>query len=50
MLTERLGDLGVPVLGGLPIGHGPDQLTVPVGTQATLDTETGTLTAAPAVR
>ena len=22
VLTERLGDLGVPVLGGQPIGHG----------------------------
>ncbi|WP_204032868.1 S66 peptidase family protein [Micromonospora qiuiae] len=50
VLTERLGDLGVPVLGGLPIGHGPGQLTVPVGTLATLDANAGTLTVAPAVR
>ncbi len=50
VLTERLGDLGVPVLGGLPIGHGPGQLSVPVGTRATLDADTGTLTVAPAVR
>ncbi|WP_307803743.1 S66 peptidase family protein [Micromonospora echinofusca] len=50
VLTERLGDLGVPVLGGLPIGHGPGQLTVPVGVPATLDTEAGTLTVSPAVR
>ncbi|SCG40676.1 muramoyltetrapeptide carboxypeptidase [Micromonospora echinaurantiaca] len=49
VLAERLGDLGVPVLGGLPIGHGPGQLTVPVGTEATLDTDTETLTATPAV-
>ncbi|MEV4657744.1 LD-carboxypeptidase [Micromonospora sp. NPDC049301] len=49
VLGERLGDLGVPVLGGLPIGHGPGQLTVPVGTPATLDTETATLTVQPAV-
>ncbi|MEV6693983.1 LD-carboxypeptidase [Micromonospora sp. NPDC051196] len=49
VLTERLGDLGVPVLGGLPIGHGPGQLTVPVGTLATLDADAGTLTVAPAV-
>lgn len=47
VLSERLGDLGVPVLGGLPIGHGPGQLTVPVGTEATLDAETGTLTVTP---
>ncbi|GGL97548.1 S66 peptidase family protein [Micromonospora yangpuensis] len=50
VLTERLGDLGVPVLGGFPVGHGEGQLTVPVGTTATLDTATGTLTVAAAVR
>ncbi|MGB2569519.1 S66 peptidase family protein [Micromonospora citrea] len=50
VLTERLGDLGVPVLGGLPIGHGVGQLTVPVGTPAVLDATAGTLTVAPAVR
>lgn len=49
VLTEGLGELGVPVLGGLPIGHGPGQLTVPVGTPATLDTDAGTLTVQPAV-
>ena len=43
VLTERLGDLGVPVLGGMPVGHGADQLAVPVGTPAVLDTTTGTL-------
>ncbi|MEV0398024.1 LD-carboxypeptidase [Polymorphospora rubra] len=50
VLTERLGDLGVPVLGGLPIGHGVGQVTVPVGVPATLDPATGTLTVGPAVR
>jgi muramoyltetrapeptide carboxypeptidase len=50
VLAERLGDLGVPVLGGLPIGHGHGQLTVPVGTPATVDVEAGTLTVEPAVR
>jgi muramoyltetrapeptide carboxypeptidase len=49
VLRERLGDLGVPVLGGLPIGHGTGQLTVPVGVPATLDVAAGTLTAEPAV-
>ncbi|GAA2717627.1 LD-carboxypeptidase [Micromonospora olivasterospora] len=49
VLAERLGDLGVPVLGGLPIGHGHGQLTVPLGTRATLDATAGTLTVAPAV-
>jgi muramoyltetrapeptide carboxypeptidase len=50
VLGERLGDLGVPVLGGLPIGHGVGQLTVPVGTRAVLDADAGTLTVATAVR
>jgi muramoyltetrapeptide carboxypeptidase len=50
VLADRLGDLGVPVLGGLPVGHGVGQLTVPVGVEATLDSVTGTLTVAPAVR
>jgi muramoyltetrapeptide carboxypeptidase len=44
VLTERLADLGVPVLGGLPIGHGHGQLTVPLGVPATLDVAAGTLT------
>jgi muramoyltetrapeptide carboxypeptidase len=50
VLDERLRDLGVPVLGGLPIGHGPDQLTVPVGVPAVLDVPAATLTVSPAVR
>jgi muramoyltetrapeptide carboxypeptidase len=49
VLNERLGDLGVPVLGGLPIGHGKDQLSVPVGVPATLDVDAATLTVEPAV-
>jgi muramoyltetrapeptide carboxypeptidase len=49
VLAERLGDLGVPVLGGLPIGHGYGQVTVPVGTPATLDVAAGVLTVEPAV-
>ena len=46
---ERLGALGIPVLGGLPFGHLSDQSCVPLGPTATLDTATGTLTVAPAV-
>jgi muramoyltetrapeptide carboxypeptidase len=48
VLTEHLGPLGVPVLGGLPVGHGRDQLTVPLGVPATVDADAGTLTVAPA--
>ena len=39
-----LGRLDVPVLSGLTIGHTADQLTLPLGLQATLDTAAGTLT------
>ncbi|MDG4827235.1 LD-carboxypeptidase [Asanoa sp. WMMD1127] len=49
MLLDRLGDLGVPVLGGLPIGHGPGQLSVPVGALATVDATAGRLTVEAAV-
>jgi muramoyltetrapeptide carboxypeptidase len=49
VLRDQLAPLGVPVLGGLPIGHGPDGITVPLGTMATLDTTTRTLTIEPAV-
>jgi muramoyltetrapeptide carboxypeptidase len=49
-VTDRLADLGVPVLGGLRIGHGNGQLTVPIGARATIDTVAGTLTVEAAVR
>ncbi|WP_306205809.1 S66 peptidase family protein [Actinoplanes sp. RD1] len=43
-VQDRVGDLGVPVLGGLRVGHGVGQLTVPLGTRATIDVAAGTLT------
>jgi muramoyltetrapeptide carboxypeptidase len=49
-VTDRLADLGVPVLGGLRIGHGNGQLTVPIGATATIDTIAGTLTVEAGVR
>jgi muramoyltetrapeptide carboxypeptidase len=48
-VQDRVGDLGVPVLGGLRIGHGNGQLTVPLGTKATIDTAAGTLRITPGV-
>ncbi|GIM90761.1 peptidase S66 [Paractinoplanes toevensis] len=48
-VQDRLATLGVPVLGGLRIGHGNGQLTVPLGARATIDTTTATLTVAPGV-
>jgi muramoyltetrapeptide carboxypeptidase len=56
VLIDRLGNLGVPVLGGLFAGHDlidadglPDQSAIPLGTTATINTDTGTLTVAPLV-
>ena len=44
VLEQRLGDLGVPVLYGLPIGHGETLSTLPMGVRATLDADARTLT------
>jgi muramoyltetrapeptide carboxypeptidase len=38
-----LTSLGIPVLGGLPIGHGDEQVAVGLGVPARLDTAAGTL-------
>ena len=48
VLYDRLGPLGVPILGGLPIGHGPSPITIPLGTATVLDALAGTLTIQPA--
>lgn len=50
VLLERLGTLGVPVLGGLSIGHDNTNYAVPFGVQATLDADAGTLLVSPATR
>ncbi|MFD0555455.1 muramoyltetrapeptide carboxypeptidase [Stackebrandtia endophytica] len=49
VLRDRLGELGVPMLGGLRLGHGDNPLAIPFGTPARLDPEAGTLTATAAV-
>ncbi len=49
VIMDRLGGLGVPVLGGLKIGHDLDPRVVPLGTEAVLDTGAGTLTVEAAV-
>ncbi len=46
VLTERLGDLGIPVLAGLPFGHGTRNLAWIHGAPAVLDTTAGTLSVA----
>jgi muramoyltetrapeptide carboxypeptidase len=44
VLAGRLAHLGVPVLYGLPLGHGATLATLPLGVQATLDADSQTLT------
>ncbi|MEM6495501.1 MAG: LD-carboxypeptidase, partial [Pseudomonadota bacterium] len=39
LLREHLGRLNVPILGGLPIGHGHDPLTIPLGGMVRLDAD-----------
>ncbi|MFN0112657.1 MAG: LD-carboxypeptidase [Blastocatellia bacterium] len=42
-LDAILGSVKVPTLSGLTIGHVEDQLTLPLGVTATMDSEAGTL-------
>lgn len=44
VLEERLGDLGVPVLADLPVGHGRPNKALPMGRRARLDADAGSLT------
>ncbi|MGW7356940.1 S66 peptidase family protein [Streptomyces sp. NPDC054802] len=44
VLTDRLGGLGVPVVEEFGFGHGPTNLTVPLGIPAVLDADARTLT------
>jgi len=44
VLDDRLGGLGVPVLYGLPLGHGASLATLPLGVRATVDADALTLT------
>ncbi|MCX7594274.1 MAG: LD-carboxypeptidase [Fischerella sp.] len=43
VLRDRLGDLGIPVVSGLPFGHEAPNAALPVGVKATLDGEQGIL-------
>lgn len=46
VVTDLLVGLGIPVVWELGFGHCPDQLTIPLGAEATLDADQGTLTLA----
>lgn len=50
ILRERFAKLDVPILGGLPIGHGKNPIAVPIGTRAVLDADAGTITIEAGVR
>ncbi|MEZ0071148.1 LD-carboxypeptidase [Planotetraspora sp. GP83] len=43
VLAERLEPLGVPIIAGLPIGHGTPQFSVWLGAHGVIDTETYSL-------
>jgi len=44
-LADRLGDLGIPVVRGVPAGHLEDNLELPLGAPVRLDANAGTLVA-----
>jgi muramoyltetrapeptide carboxypeptidase len=44
ILRDHLERLNVPVLGGLPVGHGERPVSLPSGSMAELDADQGTLT------
>jgi len=43
ILLERLGDLGIPLISDLAVGHGAPNLALPLGRRARLDGATGLL-------
>jgi muramoyltetrapeptide carboxypeptidase len=43
VLRERLGSLGLPVVGNFPIGHQGRNATLGIGARYRLDSENGTL-------
>jgi muramoyltetrapeptide carboxypeptidase len=44
VVADLLGGLGIPMVWELGFGHIPGQLTIPLGVEATLDADAGTLT------
>jgi muramoyltetrapeptide carboxypeptidase len=43
VLRDRLSDLGIPIVSGLPFGHDGENAALPVGVLAHLDGEQGSL-------
>ena len=50
LLRDRLGELGVPVLAGLPFGHDPNPALAPLGVPCTIDADKGLATFSSALR
>ncbi len=44
VLRERLGDLGVPIVSGVPAGHVADNVELPFGAPVVVDADEGVLT------
>lgn len=44
VLAERLGSIGIPVMGGFSFGHVSDNISLPLGAEAQLDTDNQLLT------
>jgi len=49
VLVDRLGDLGIPIVSGLPFGHDGENAALPVGRLVELDGDRGTLSILPPV-
>jgi len=43
IVKEVFGPTGIPILAGFELGHGTDNLTVPIGLEAKMNTEDGSL-------
>ena len=43
MMRDRLSDLNIPIVSGLPFGHDGDNAALPVGLPAHLDADAGVL-------
>lgn len=44
VLSERLSPLGVPLIGGVDVGHTRSSISIPLGVRAILDADAGSLT------
>jgi muramoyltetrapeptide carboxypeptidase len=43
VLMDAVSDLNIPMVSGLPVGHGPENISLPLGVQTSLDAEGMTL-------